>query len=453
MKSSTKKFLAKLLVLCMIVGMIPGIAMGASAATNGDYGTDYHTSDDSSSGSSHTTTTPAVSAPSTSGGETVVTVEVKPSMSGTTASATVTSANMDKAVTDVLATAEKTGTDPIVELEVETPDNAESMKLSLPAASLKKLGANADASLQITSGVADIALDADAIAALAKQAGSNATISVGPVVASALSAAQKTAVGSAPVYDFSITSGGKAITKFDGGVLTVALPFTLPSGKSASDVVVYYLTDAGKLEACDTRYSRGTVTFSTTHLSKYVIGDAAMGDSNPFTDVKAADYYYDAVLWAVEKSITSGTTATTFSPNAPCTRAQIMTFLWKANGSPKPAAPASFTDVAADAYYADAVAWAVEKGITSGTTTTTFSPDAPCTRAQAMTFLYKAKGSPAVTGASGFSDVAADAYYANPVAWAVKNSITSGTSTTTFGSNDTCTRGQIMVFLYKTYGA
>ena len=169
---------------------------------------------------------------------------------------------------------------------------------------------------------------------------------------------------------------------------------------------------------------------------------------NFFTDVPAGAYYYDAVLWAAEKGITGGTSAVAFSPDSPCTRAQIVTFLWRAAGSPEPKALSSFTDVPADAYYVKAVAWAVENGITTGTKDGRFDPNAPCTRAQAVTFLHRASGAPAASGA-GFSDVAADAYYAAAVACASASGVTSGTKDGGFSPNTTCTRAQIVTFLYR----
>ena len=170
---------------------------------------------------------------------------------------------------------------------------------------------------------------------------------------------------------------------------------------------------------------------------------------NPFIDVPAGSYYEDAVIWAVDKGITTGTGNGRFSPDAPCTRAQIVTFLWRAAGSPAPKSMSSFSDVPAEAFYAKAVAWAVEKGITSGTGDGKFSPDATCTRAQAVTFLYRANGSPAVSGNSAFTDVAADAYYAAAVKWAEKNGITGGIGGGLFGSDNNCTRAQIVTFLYR----
>ena len=164
----------------------------------------------------------------------------------------------------------------------------------------------------------------------------------------------------------------------------------------------------------------GKYTF-TMPAGKITVKAVFMDDNtmlNFFTDVHAEDYYYDAVLWAAQKGITSGMSDTLFAPNAACTRAQIVTFLWRAAGSPEPKALSSFADVPADAYYAKAVAWAVENGITEGTSDTTFAPGTICTRAQGAALLYRAAGSPAVSGSAAFTDVPADAYYADAAAWA-----------------------------------
>ena len=168
-----------------------------------------------------------------------------------------------------------------------------------------------------------------------------------------------------------------------------------------------------------------------------------------FVDVAEGSYYEEAIDWAVEKGITNGVSSNMFAPNDPCTRAQIVTFLWRAAGSPAPKSMSSFTDVPADAFYAKAVAWAVENGITSGTGESKFSPNSTCTRAQAVTFLYRASGSPAVSGSAEFSDVATNAYYADAVAWAAKKGITTGIGGGLFGSDNDCTRGQIVTFLWR----
>lgn len=173
---------------------------------------------------------------------------------------------------------------------------------------------------------------------------------------------------------------------------------------------------------------------------------------NPFVDVKQGDYYYDAVQWAVGKKITSGTSATTFTPDGICTRAQTVTFLWRSQGSPKAAgAENPFTDVSKDAYYYDAVLWAVEQGITNGTSAITFSPDATVTRGQTAAFLWRVAKQPQVDQtANPFADVTQNAYYYNAVLWAVAKEITNGTSSTTFSPDQGCTRAQIVTFLWRT---
>lgn len=239
------------------------------------------------------------------------------------------------------------------------------------------------------------------------------------------------------------TNGGSAIDKI-----------TKDSGTSI-DLATYKPTRAGYTfagwfsdKALTKAVTSVKLTANTTVYAKWTQNGGTA--QNPFVDVKEGAYYYDAVLWAVEQKITSGTSATTFSPDASCTRAQMVTFLWRAAGSPKVENGKNpFADVKADAYYYDAVLWAVEKGVTSGTSATTFSPDATVTRGQTVTFLYRNAGSPEVSGTMPFADVEADAYYAKAVQWAVQQKITTGTSETTFSPMSDCTRGQIVTFLYR----
>lgn len=239
------------------------------------------------------------------------------------------------------------------------------------------------------------------------------------------------------------TNGGSAIdkiTKDSGTTIDLAAYKPTRAGYTFagwfSDKALTKAVTSVKLTANTTVYAKWTQNGGTAQ--------------NPFVDVKEGAYYYDAVLWAVEQKITSGTSATTFSPDASCTRAQMVTFLWRAAGSPKVENGKNpFTDVKADAYYYDAVLWAVEKGVTSGTSATTFSPDATVTRGQTVTFLYRNAGSPEVSGTMPFADVEADAYYAKAVQWAVQQKITTGTSETTFSPMSDCTRGQIVTFLYR----
>ena len=196
----------------------------------------------------------------------------------------------------------------------------------------------------------------------------------------------------------------------------------------------------------------GKYTF-TMPASKVEVKATFMEDNsvlNFFYDVPNDAYYFEAVKWAAENGITGGVGNSLFAPNQPCTRAQIVTFLWRAAGSPEPKNMSNFSDVPADSYYAKAVAWAVENGITTGTGDGKFSPDATCTRAQSVTFLFRASKA-SVNGAPAFSDVAATAYYAEAVKWATDNGITNGIGDNLFGSDNDCTRAQIVTFLYRMY--
>ncbi len=181
-----------------------------------------------------------------------------------------------------------------------------------------------------------------------------------------------------------------------------------------------------------------------------MVSDIVIQNQVAFVDVPEKEYYHASVYWAAKKGITKGTDKSHFSPNSTCTRSQVVTFLWRAMGQPEPTSTKNpFSDVKKDAYYYKAVLWAVENGITTGTSATKFSPDAGCTRGQVVTFLYRAEGSPVVNGSNPFKDVSADDYYYNAVLWASDIGVTSGTSATTFSPDATCTRGQIVTFLYR----
>ena len=228
----------------------------------------------------------------------------------------------------------------------------------------------------------------------------------------------------------------------------VTVTVTPDSGYKLGELVVTD-KDGKKLELTDK--GNGQYTFTMPSGKVEVAAEFVKEvEVSPFADVATDAYYYDAVKWAVEKGVTNGVSETLFGPDQACTRAQIVTFLWRAAGSPEPKSGSSFTDVAADAYYAKAVAWAVENGITKGTSETTFHPDETCTRAQGVTFLYRALGKLAAAQA-GFTDVAADSYYADAVNWAAENGVTKGISETLFGPDGSCTRAQIVTFLYRAY--
>lgn len=177
----------------------------------------------------------------------------------------------------------------------------------------------------------------------------------------------------------------------------------------------------------------------------------AVSQNNPFTDVAETDYYYEAVMWALENNVTSGTSATTFSPMSTCTRGQVVTFLWRAAGSPEPKAAVNpFNDVSTSDYYSKSVLWAVEQGITSGTSATTFSPSNTCTNAQVITFLWRAEGSPSASGNSALANSYGNSYYTNAVAWADTCGVLAGTSAE-FSADSACPRSNIVSYLYAVF--
>ena len=229
---------------------------------------------------------------------------------------------------------------------------------------------------------------------------------------------------------------------------TVTITVKPDDGFKLDDLTV---TDKNGKELKLTDKGNGKYTF-TMPASKVEVNATFVKEveTSPFSDVSTSAYYYEAVKWAQEKGITGGIGNGLFGPNQPCTRAQIVTFLWRAAGSPEPKAMSSFADVSTDAYYAKAVAWAVENGITTGTGDGKFSPDATCTRAQSVTFLFRAIGK-LVDSKAEFSDVLTDSYYANAVAWAVVNGVTNGIGDGLFGPNNSCTRAQIVTFLFRAY--
>lgn len=212
------------------------------------------------------------------------------------------------------------------------------------------------------------------------------------------------------------------------------------------------VTDKNGDELKLTDKGNGKYTF-TMPGSKVEVKATFMEDNsvfNFFYDVPNDAFFYEAVKWAVKSGVTNGLSDTMFGPYESCTRAQIVTFLWRAAGSPEPKTMSSFTDVPASTYYAKAVAWAIENGITNGMTETTFAPDATCTRGQIVTFLYRAlKGT--ASGSTNFTDVKSDTFYADAINWAVANNVTNGTSNTMFSPNADCTRAEIVTFLYRAY--
>lgn len=321
--------------------------------------------------------------------------------------------------------------------------------VTLPTDAVKEVAASEAESLTVKLPDVTVSFDDKALAAVAEQSSGadlSLSVNVGSANNSNLTDAQKNAITGArelSVIEVSLSSNGEKISNFNGGSVTIDVPF---EWSMKGLLRAYYIDDNGNKSAIDVTYKNGVATLVLNHFSTYVVEAV---DALSFTDVSVKEYYFDAIAWAVKNAITEGVNDTIFAPGASCTRAQMVTFLWRANGSPEPTVTElPFTDVAADAYYAKAVLWAVENGITTGTSDTTFDPDGIVTRAEAVTFLWRAAGNPAADGKL-FADVESTKYYAEAVRWAVANGVTKGVSDTSFAPGSACTRAQIVTFLYR----
>lgn len=321
--------------------------------------------------------------------------------------------------------------------------------VTLPTDAVKEVAASEAESLTVKLPDVTVSFDDKALAAVAEQSSGadlSLSVNVGSANNSNLTDAQKNAITGArelSVIEVSLSSNGEKISNFNGGSVTIDVPF---EWSMKGLLRAYYIDENGNKSAIDVTYKNGVATLVLNHFSTYVVEAV---DALSFTDVSVKKYYFDAIAWAVKNAITEGVNDTIFAPGASCTRAQMVTFLWRANGSPEPTVTElPFTDVAVDAYYAKAVLWAVENGITTGTSDTTFDPDGVVTRAEAVTFLWRAAGNPAADGKL-FADVESTKYYAEAVRWAVANGVTKGVSNTSFAPGSACTRAQIVTFLYR----
>ena len=356
----------------------------------------------SSSGGSSTggSTSGNVSNPSTSGGSTTVTTTPSSTISGDTAKAEVTTSTMDKAVKSAIDNAEKNGTKPVIKVEVNTK-NADNMEVTLPTSSLKDLANTSNGELVITSDIATVTVDSAALENILNEAGSKVTLKVYSVAKSELNSKQQAVVGNAPVFDFSFVSGNDTISNFGGGTVTVTVSYSLPSNLDEDKVVVYHVDDIGNITPCKTTYSKytKTVTFTTSHFSKYFIGYDNSIDMTAFYDVSedrwSAEYIYDLY----NRGIINGVGGNMFAPAKNITRAEFVKILAGVAGatSSQLSGSTKFTDVQSDSWYAGYVAWAVNNGITSGTSNTTFSPNANITREQMATMIYRFANSKGIT--------------------------------------------------------
>ena len=386
----------------------------------------------SSSGGGGGSSTPSVTVPVSSdhGG-----TKLSATISGSTATVSVSGKEIDKVIADGAKS---------VTVDLSGLSKVDSVKL--PASVIAKTEDAEDTGLTIRLPDGAVELDEAALESIAT--GKTLTVSVQQAK---LTNAQQEAVSSlaqvAVVVDVDIVVGTVKQSAFGGGRLTISIPYIPEKGEDTSTLAVWYIRDDGSIENKGGSYDAksGCFVFETDHLSRYLLvhTEQVMG----FTDVPANSWYAGAVAWAVEQGITSGTSDTTFSPNVSCTRAQMVTFLWRASGTPEIGGTNLFSDVSSDAYYCDAVLWAVEQGISGGTGDGKFSPDAPCTRAQMATFLWRANGSPEVTRTTPFSDVSAETYYYNAVLWAYEQNITNGTGGGKFSPDAPCTRAQMVQML------
>ena len=386
----------------------------------------------SSSGGGGGSSAPSVTVPVSSdhGG-----TKLSATISGSTATVSVSGKEIDKVIADGAKS---------VTVDLSGLSKVDSVKL--PASVIAKTEDAEDTGLTVRLPDGAVELDEAALESIAT--GKTLTVSVQQAK---LTNAQQEAVSSlaqvAVVVDVDIVVGTVKQSAFNGGRLTISIPYIPEKGEDTSTLAVWYIRDDVSIENKGGSYDAksGCFVFETDHLSRYLLVHTEQ--AMDFTDVPADAWYAGAVAWAVEQGITSGTSDTTFSPNVSCTRAQMVTFLWRASGSPEITGANPFTDVSSDAYYYDAVLWAVEQGITGGTGDGKFSPDDPCTRAQMATFLWRANGSPEVTGTTPFSDVSAETYYYNAVLWAYEQNITNGTGSGKFSPDATCTRAQMVRML------
>lgn len=360
-------------------------------------------------------------------------------------------------VKDDTATVSKINTDDLSSKNSITLDVTDGNKgvtgVNLPVSALEKIADAKVPGTTLTLSDTSAKFDLAALTEVTKAASGKTVdlrILTGSDAEKKLSATEKSAmsdVKNASAVSVALSSDDKAITSLGSGKLTVSVPFKW-DGKGA--VRAYQVDANGKLVSVPVTCKNNVAELTLTGTGNFILGTV---DTKSFDDVADDAFYKTAVDWAVENGVTSGISDTLFAPAKTCTRAQVVTFLWRAAGSPEPTKTENpFTDVKRDAYYYKAVLWALEKGITSGTSATTFAPENVVSRAQVVTFQWRMADSAKANGTNNFTDVPADSYYKDAVQWAAEKGITSGTSATTFAPNAGCTRGQIVTFLYRQLG-
>lgn len=370
-------------------------------------------------------------------------VNVQVTVSDGTAAVKVSEKQLEKIIADG-------GTD--VTVDVSGLKKVDSAKL--PTATVNKLTEAGNVDLTVTLASGAVTLDSTALARLG--GGADVTVSVAAVAEEKLTDSQKAALdgtSAVAVVDVDILSGGTKISDFNGGKLTIAIPYTPKEGEDINSLTVWFVREDGTVENLGGWYDaeRGCFLFETGHLSRYLLVNA---EKTPeFSDVAPEAWYADAVLWAVESGITNGVGESLFAPERVCTRGEIVTLLWRGAGAPKVAqTETSFADVSEDAFCYDAVAWAVENGITNGVGESLFAPERVCTRGEIVTLLWRGAGAPkAAQTETSFTDVSEDTFCYDAVLWAVENGITDGIGDSLFGAGNFCTRAEVVTLLYRYY--
>lgn len=359
-------------------------------------------------------------------------------------------------IKDAIANVKTSGSHSIV-IAPEIAGTAKKVTVEVPKSSLASVGSQTSADIVVKTPAGSVTIPNGTISSIVSRAsGSSITVGLETVDNSTLTEAQKKSVGDNPVFDISITSGGKNISSFGGGSITLSLPYTLKDGQDPGNVTAWYLNDEGRLEeiACAYDKTTGLATFTTVHLSYYVVGYSEAWQ-NPFTDVKPADWFYREMAFAAQNGLFSGTTPTTFSPNVLMTRAMLVTVLYRIEGSPADAGENNFKDVKSGEWYTDAVIWANANGIAEGYGNGLFGANDSMTREQIATILYKyakLKGCDitktadlkAYTDASGISGWAQTA-----MRWANAQGLINGRTVTTLVPGGSATRAEVAVILTR----
>ena len=367
------------------------------------------------------------------------------------ATASVGASDMNKAVEN----AKKNGSS-VITIQPEISSKVTKATVELPKASLSTVASDTDASIKIVTPAGNVTIPNDVLASITSQAsGDTVTMSLETVETKALTTEQQKAVGENPVFDISITSGGKVISSFAGKSITISLPYTLKTGESANGVMIWYLNDSGMLEHMTCKYDKDTgfATFNTTHLSKYVIGYDSW--KNLFNDVTKNDWFYDAVKFATQKELFNGLTQTSFAPNTAMTRTMLVTVLYRLEGKPEVKRSNTLTDVKSSEWYTDAVSWASANGIVTGYGSGSFGTNDSVTREQLAAILYryaKYKGYnisktaklSAYADSTSVSDWAADA-----MSWANAEGLITGVTETTLAPAGSATRAQVATILMR----